>query len=179
MKHWIPAALLIALWVVVLVILLTPEIPDGQGFAHSRFQAMDQGGDGAARHESLLVTGWIFGCVSIAIFVSLLAWAAAGRAFRADQRWAAFILGGLIYEGVFGMLCLAYRNSLTNPEAAFLGPFPAGVSWLLFGIWLSPVFFISLYVVFFHRWIMPPQSVKELAALAGQAFAPDEKRRDE
>ena len=61
MKRWAPAILLIALWGVVLVILLTPEVPNGHGFQHSTFGEMDQGGNGADRHESLFIAGWMFG----------------------------------------------------------------------------------------------------------------------
>ena len=75
------------------------------------------------------------------------------------------LLGGLIFEAVFAMMCLAYHNSLTDVEVAFIGPFPAGVSWLLFGMWIFPVFFILLYVVFFERWILPLRSVNRFAEL--------------
>lgn len=165
MKHWIPAALLIALWVIVLAILSTPEAPAGYGLAHSKFAAMDQGGNGAARHSSLMITGWIFGGLQIAAFVALLAWVSGTKPCRADGRRTVFLLGGLIFEAVFAMMCLAYHNSLTDVEVAFIGPFPAGVSWLLFGMWIFPVFFILLYVVFFERWILPLRSVNRFAEL--------------
>ena len=179
MKHWIAGILLVALWAVVLTILLTPEIPQGHGFEHTRFSEMDQGGDGTERHESLLIPGWIFGSVLIALFVSLLAWGTADEPSRTDTtessrarksyaRVGAFVFGGLIYESVFGMLCLVYRDSLADPDVAFAGPFPAGVSWLLFGIWLIPGLFIVLYVVFFHRWILPPENSQRLAQLVAR-----------
>ncbi len=173
---WVPAIVLIALWGVVLIILLTPETPDGQGFSHSTYKAMDQGGDGAGRHQALLVSGWIFGSLLIAFFVSLLAWGMLRQPFQAETTgtnrtggtalplWL-FLIGGLFYEGVFGMMCLAYRNSLTSPDVAFLGPFPSGVSWLLFGIWLFPAYFIVLYVIFFNRYVVPPQNMQRFEEL--------------
>ena len=176
MKHWIPAILLIAFWAVLLVILLTPEASNGHGVPHSKFKAMDHGGDGAARHEFLLLSGWMLGSVLIAIFVSLLAWGTVSQpcesgatrpshSTKFDLRWFIFLIGGLAYEGVFGMMCLAYRNSLTEPDVVFLGPFPAGLAWLLFGVWWMPVFFVVVYSVFFDRWIMPPQSVQRFEEL--------------
>ena len=189
MKAWIPAIPLIALWAIVLTILLTPEIPHGHGFAHSRFEAMDQGGDGFHRHQSFLITGWAFGSVLIALFVSLLAWATVRRPIDAgtassdtdpfeklDLHFWSFLFGGLIYEGVFAMMCLAYWNSLTGPDVVFVGPFPAGVSWLLFGIWMVPAYFIVLYVVFFNRWIMPPESMRRFKELARPACQSDDRK---
>ncbi len=176
---WVPAIVLIALWGVVLIILLTPETPDGQGFVHSTYKAMDQGGDGAGRHQALLVSGWIFGSLQIAFFVSLLAWGMLRQPIQDETTGAIrtketapalwlFLIGGLLYEGVFGMMCLAYRNSLTSPEVAFLGPFPSGVSWLLFGIWLFPAYFIVLYVIFFNRYVVPPRNMQLFEELVGK-----------
>ena len=177
---WVPAIVLIALWGVVLIILLTPETPDGQGFSHSTYKAMDQGGDGSGRHQALLVSGWIFGSLLIAFFVSLLAWGMLRQPFQAETTgtnrtgrtalplWL-FLIGGLFYEGVFGMMCLAYRNSLTSPDVVFLGPFPSGVSWLLFGIGLFPAYFIVLYVIFFNHYVVPPQTMQRFEELVGRA----------
>lgn len=114
---WVPAIVLIALWGVLLIIFLTPEPSDGQGFAHSTYKAMDQGGDGARRHEALLVSGWIFGSLVIAFFVSLLSWGMLRQPFQAQTTgpnrtggtalhlWL-FLIGGLVYEGIFGMMWL-------------------------------------------------------------------------
>jgi len=182
---WIPAIVLIALWGVIFVILLTPEIPDGVGFSHSTYHAMDQGGDGARRHRALLVSGWIFGSLQIAFFVSLLAWGMLRQPSQAETTGAhrtektalhlwLFLVGGLFYEGVFGMMCLAYRNSLTSPDVAFLGPFPAGVSWLLFGIWLFPAYFIVLYVMLFNRYVVSPQNMQRFEELVGRVCQVDD-----
>ncbi len=163
MKRWIPTILLVALWGVVLFILLTPESPNGHGFQHSRFVAMDQGGNGADRHESLFIAGWIFGSLLIACFVSLLLWGT-----KKKEHGLLFLVGGLIYEGIFGMLCFSYWKSLTDSNVAFIGPFPASVSWLLFGIWLIPAFFIGLYVFFYDRWIFPIESEQKFKMLVEQ-----------
>lgn len=163
MKRWIPAILLIALWGVVLVILLTPGVTNDHGFQHSQFVAMDQGGDGADRHGSLFIAGWMFGSLLIACFVSLLLWGT-----KTQEHWLLFLAGGLIYEGIFGMMCCSYWKSLTESNVAFIGPFPASVSWLLFGIWLFPMFFIGLYVVFYYRWIFPIESARKFELLVKQ-----------
>ena len=180
-RAWGLAVLLVLLWALVLTALLTPEIPNGHGFQHSKFLAMDQGGDGVLRHESLLLIGWLLGSVVIALFVFVLTWGTVGEtsslgarrrrpgAGRADLRWLMFLLGGLAYEIVFGLMCYAYRQSLIESEVAFLGPFPAGVSLQVFGVWLTPWIFIVFYVIFFNQWIMPPESRRRFADLAAQA----------
>ena len=181
----IPAIVLIALWGVVLIILFTPESPHGQGFAHSTYKVMDQGGDGAGRHQALLISGWVFGFLQIAFFVSLLAWGMLRQPFQAEKTGAnrtggtalplwLFVTGGLLYEGVFSLMCLAYRSSLTSADVAFLGPFPSGVSWLLCGLWLFPAYFIILYVIFYNRYIVTPHNMQRFKELVGQAQLTEE-----
>ena len=177
MKTWLPLVLLIALWVVVLTIFLTPEVEGGHGVAHASFQDMSHGGSGMARHRSVFVSGWLFGALQIVMFVGLLAWSAAlptrnpspTGAARPGLRWALFALGGLFYEGALVLLFVDYRSSLEHPDAApFLGSFPAATSWLVFGLWISPVFFVALYVVFFHHWICSPEQLRTFEELAAK-----------
>ena len=74
------------------------------------------------------------------------------------------LVGGLLYEGVFTMLCWTYRNSLVS-AVTFSGPFPTAVSWLLFGIWLCPAFFVVIYIVFFHDIVAPKENLKQFDLL--------------
>lgn len=157
MKSWLAAALLAAMWVLILLIALTPEVAGGHGAVHSRFSQMDQGGAGLGRHEPVFATAWLLGVVMIAIFVCLLAWQTkAGR-----RPWPFFLIGGVLFEAVFSMMCWAYWRSLADPlEASFWGSFPVPVAWLVYGIWLVPGFFITIYVVRFDDWILPKQSMR-------------------
>ena len=107
----------------------------------------------------------MLGSVMIATFVSLLACGTVRRRSKDKGLAAAFLVGGLLYESVFGMLCYSYQASLAEPRADFIGLFPDPLSWLLFGMWTVPGFFIVLYVVFFHRWIWPPDHSKRFADL--------------
>lgn len=177
MQRWLPILVLTAAWVTVLVILFTPEIGDSHGYAHPQINAMDQGGDGLERHRSVFLSAWLFGSVLIVLFVSLLAWATVGqpagdavRSASLDFRLPAFVLGGLLFEAVFTILCLSYRASLAHPDQpTFWGPFPAATSVLLFGIWLFPSFFVILYVLFFQRWILPPANRRRFDELVAEA----------
>jgi hypothetical protein len=176
--------LLTALWLLVVIALTTPEAPNGHGVEHATIHGMDQGGDGTQRHESLLFTGWMLGSAMICLFTGLLAWGTVRRPFQScaselsptsgsvgRQMW--FLVGGLLFEAVFGMLCYSYWKSLANPGAEFSGAFPPGLSWMLFGVWLFPAFFIVLYVACFGRWILPPENAQRFEQLMAERTAPD------
>lgn len=163
--------MLVLMWILVLVLLFTPETANGHGIEHATIGTMDQGGDGRLRHDAVFVAAWLLGSVMIAMFSGLLAWGTV-RPPRPEQshvsgsgRLMWFLTGSLLFEVVFGMLCYAYWTSLDDPTAAFSGPFPPATSWMLFGVWLFPAFFVALYVVKFHCWILPPESEQQFADL--------------
>ena len=177
MKPWLPVFLLIALWTTLLIVLFTPEVPDGHGRPHPRIQQVNQGGVDTGRHDQVLITGWSFGALLIAVFVSLIAWpvylgTAASKQTQKTQAtgskrwWIAYLIGLVLYEIVFAAVCLGYHASLADPHNPdFIGPFPAGTAWMLFGLWPLPTFFIVLYVIYFDRWIFTSNDQEQLAKL--------------
>ena len=99
--------LLGALWILVVIALCIPEAPNGHGVEHVTIRAMDQGGDGTQRHESLLFIGWVFGSAMICLFTGLLAWGTVRRPFQTDpaEQGPAWRSGGrLIWFFVGGLL---------------------------------------------------------------------------
>ena len=184
MKHWLPLALLLAMWVLVLAIFVTFFIEQPQnshGFQHPTIPHMDQGGDGRERHSPVLFLGWLLGSVMLAIFICLLVWGVIGSnhgrndsdpptpAWRDGYFFWGFLIGGLLYEGAFTMLCLSYYRSLENSATtAFWGPFPIATSWMVFGIWLTPAVFVLLYILFYYRWILPSDTLQRFETLVDQ-----------
>ena len=157
----------------------------GHGVPHRNtiFQDMNQGGSGQQRHASVLLGGWLFGALQIALFTGLLAWSAGLPAAAHPQQSAArqshswllpglFVFGGLVFEVVFALLCRSYQISMLDPaNTRFLGSFPEATTWLLFGIWFAPGVFVALYVLFFDRWIFSPQAETQFAALVAARTA--------
>ena len=184
MKHLAPICLLSAMWIAVLLIFFTPTGPHSHGYPHDHIKAMDQGGAGAERHTQLLLPGWFLGATIIAIFVSLLTWATvrslindgSGKTLTSlGSLVGAFLVGGILFETVFTLMFLAYRDSLEVPKnPVFIGSFPAATWWLLFGVWMLPAYFILLYVVFFNSWFLPPETMTRFRKLlvANKSAAP-------
>ncbi|MDA0261820.1 MAG: hypothetical protein O3A21_06465 [Proteobacteria bacterium] len=154
--------MLAAMWAAVLWIALTPEVAGGHGAVHAQFSEMDQGGPGMERHGAVFAAACLLGAVMIAMFVCLLAWQTKG--VRESWRW--FFVGGLLFEAIFSMMCWTYWRSLANPlEVSIWGSFPLPVAWLVYGIWLFPGFFITLYVMRFDEWILPKESMRRFEEL--------------
>lgn len=177
---------MILLWVCVIAVFSAPQRGDVGGRVHGRFGTMDEGGDGQTRHEPLIVSGWAMGSAVIALFVVALM--AGVRPSNGQPRpvdsigltWLA--VGAVLFEATFAMMCLAYWRSLARLAQAdalageaefaaveFWGPFPTGLSWMLFGIWTVPVVFIAAYVFLFSHWIYPVESRERFGELLDQS----------
>jgi hypothetical protein len=181
-KYGIPTFLLAAFWVITLAIFLHPEPESVDGVAHPDYgQARDQsyqmaqGGAGAERHGSILVHGWLMVAILASAIVYLLAWGASrgmqlsgtisGRGRERVKFVGLFLLGFFLFQVVLAAIFLSYSVSLLDPpNTAFWGPFPTATS-LVFVAWITPVFFVALYVIFFNRWILSPRGVERFHAL--------------
>lgn len=164
---WILCCLWVLLLLVVGVVLFTEEKGATHGFKHPAVSAMDRGGSGLDRHEPLLIHGWLFGVLQISAFVGCLAFGAR-RQGRLGRLWWAFLIGGLLYVGVFTSMVLAYRDwihSADPGDPAFWGPFPTATTLMLFGLWAMPFYFVVLYVVVFDRWIFTKEDLQKFEEL--------------
>jgi hypothetical protein len=120
---------------------------------------MEQGGSGPDRHGHLLTYGWVLGLLEIAVFVGFLAFGTR-RQGEANPLRSRFLIGGLVYAGVFTLIILTYRNFLAGDQQVFLGWFPAPTSLMLFGMYLAPYYFVVLYVVSFDSTIARPEDME-------------------
>ena len=165
MTRWLIPLLLTAAWTVTVAILLSPEPAAGFAIPHDEIPKMEQGGDGAQRHEHTLLLGWMFGVLLIAAFGGLIGWGS-------GTPWGS-LMGGLlitttvIVEGVFAAMCWSYHRQLANPDATpFFGSFPAGTAWQLYGMGSIPFLFVGIYVVFFRRQIVTDRTSAEFPHLS-------------
>ncbi len=156
--------LLLAMWVIVGIAVMTEEGNAGHGIEHPQFHTMDHGDTDPQRHGQMLVLAWILGLLQIATFVGFLAFGARRREGLGGMT-GLFLLGGLLYAGVFTLMFLAYGASLQDAESAFIGPFPAPTAIMLFGLWWVPFYFVVLYVVSFDRWIATPEDLEKFERL--------------
>lgn len=161
MTEVVAGVVLLLMWCAVVAVFSVPEKGDVGGRTHVRIATMDQGGDGKLRHEGLLFSGWCLGAATIAIFVGMVIFGSrrtSSYSRTGTSTCLTLLAGGLLLEITFAMMCIAYWKSFATAEPEFIGPFPAGLGWMLFGIWTVPGFFIFFYVLLFRQWIYPPDA---------------------
>ncbi len=150
---WLMFFILVGMCLLLGWVMMTPESSVGHGFDHPQFDHMQQGGDGAARHEGMLWAGWLFGVLQIMLFVVCLAMGS--RKPKRNRSWdALLIVGGVIYIATFSLLVFTYHESLVEAKVVFLGPFPLPTTVMLYGLWPMPVYFLVVYFCLFDRWVL-------------------------
>ncbi len=171
---------LVLLCLVVGMVLTTPEPTGGHGVPHGGYVAMLKGSP-TPPSDRILVLGWLFGLTQVGFFVTCMAMGISRRS-TAARGWLVLLfgVGTLLYSGVMTMMCMADRVAVRSGETGFIGSFPAATSWMLYGIWLSPLVFVAAYMIGFERWILPPGAMtrfEELVAAnrAGTPTSPGSK----
>jgi len=114
--------------------------------------------------SSALIMGIVFGSISIILFAIFLFIGIYQKRYSKIKIWIWFI-GLIIYLGIFilGMHdYLVYINS--RSPAIFLG-FPTPTVWMLFGIYLFPLYFTIFYIIKFRYWVLNPESERQFKEL--------------
>ena len=179
---WFIFIVLLAMCVVLVAAFLTPQIPyedvvleDGStqrvikshGFTHPEYSTMRHGGPGAARAGTTLWLGWVFVTLCVLFFGGCLAMGMTRRGSLGPTR-RPLLFGTAALAAIFAGLFLSY-NGYMNEEThtLFLG-FPKPSAWMMYPVWIFPVFFMILYYRVFDRWFFTAQDAEGLQKLAAQ-----------
>ena len=142
--------------------------PNATGVVHPEFSTMQVGGD-PARHESTLLLGWVFVALQIIFFAGLLVMAIGHRlkspsGGRGGYVWLGLATAALL--GVFTLLMRSYSGFMaTGAETGLALSFPYPTAWMLYGVWITPLLFIALFIVRFDDWILRPEDKQRFARL--------------
>ena len=162
-------AVLVALCAVVLAVALTDEPAGSRGIDHPEFETMRQGG-GSERHDSVVFWGWLYGTLSIALFVGFMALGLRRRGRLPEGSGPALVIGLALFALVFTLLVLSYRAYVEpGADRALFGSFPRPTAWMLYGLWPVPLVFALLYMKNFDRWVISEDEVAEFEQLVAES----------
>lgn len=162
-------ALVLALWVVVILIMMTPEAENVSGMAHPQFDTMRAGGD-AARHDGTLWLGWAFGSLIIGIFVALMSMGAQ----KAGQERGATIpifATGIFVVGLWSWMVRTYAATAGEASPDLVLSFPPATSILVYTLWPLPAIFGLLFVFGFKRWVLSDEDHEAFEKMMAETAA--------
>ena len=135
------------------------KAPRGHGFQHFQFETMQQGGPGILRHSRILWMGWVYGILMIAVFTACLM-LGAKKGDRLGPLRKPLLVGGVLFAVVFTFLILSYRTYMNEDSHSLTLSLPRPTAWMLYGLWVFPVYFVVLYVLTFDRWFLTEEDMK-------------------
>ncbi len=162
-------AVLVALCAVVLVLALVEEPADSRGIDHPEYQTMRQGGS-TDRHDSILFWGWLYGTLSIVLFVGLMALGLRRGGKLPAGSGPALLAGLVLFALVFAMLVLSYRAYIApGAERTLFWSFPRPSAWMLYALWPVPAVFAVLYMRYFDRWVLSDEDLAGFERLVARS----------
>lgn len=131
----------------------------GHGVDHPHHTAMQQGGDGLARHRHLMWLGWACAMLLVVFLIGALLLGMSKKQSQGPVRLP-LIVGGILFAGLFSMVFLTYPGYMAEASAKPLLGFPEPTTWMLLGIWTFPAFFIAFFIFSFDRWYVCEEDLK-------------------
>lgn len=130
------------------------EEPEGlRGGPHPELTSMRRGGDGQARHRSLLVPGWLLGCGIILCFSAFVHFGALRG--RGRERLSLLLKAATaLYVGCWSWLIWVYRASLDDATPGLILTLPRPTALMIFVFWPTSMLFSALFVLGFNRWVL-------------------------
>jgi hypothetical protein len=163
-------ALLIAMWAVVLLIMVYPEVEGAGGAVHPQYSTMRQGGSGLDRHGDLMWANWAFGALAIVFFVALIGLGARTGGRLRGLRTPLFV-SGIVYLAAWTWLVAAYEGYMRDGvRTLFLAlPLPSAV--MIYVLLPVSLVFTLLYVRGFSRWVLSDEDLASYERLLAEREA--------
>jgi len=155
---------LIALQGVLVYASIVPDAVYPGAGRHSEHSQMHVAGASAHYDAEQTIPGAVAGVLMISIFVLALLLGAGRNGARTDFILTIVICSCLLL-GSFLMLVITCEDYVQNPSPRLAGGLPVPSAWMVYGVWLTPVSFLAVYIAGFRRWVMTADDRKKLQAL--------------
>ena len=157
-------ATLAALWGVLLYTVFSPDEHYPGAATHPEQSEMHVAGAAAAFDAEMIVPGAIAGVLVIAVYLLCLL-LGAGKNGASLTFVGVVAASSCLVVGSFLAMTFSFDDYVGDPSPQLVGGFPIPTAWMVFGVWMSPVVFLAVYVAGFRRWVMTEDDRKRLEAL--------------
>ena len=146
-------AVVLAMAAVLLLIGLIEAPPNAAGVAHDTVAAMQAGGDGAGRLET--IGGLAFAFQSLVLLFAILLCVLSVSPTRrtpAFLGWMAFTYA--VNMLVWQQMYFGHQAFLETGETGWFLGFPTATAWQVYGVWFAGIVMIAVYSAGFRRYIL-------------------------
>lgn len=169
----IPAILLmvlLGLWGVLISAMMTRASDYPGAVAHPQQAQMHVAGPSAEFDLTMLRTGQAVGILIVAVFVLCLL-LGSGKNGASATFAGVVIVSAAVLMSVFLMMTSTISEYVQSPSPKLIGGFPVPTAWMVFGVWLTPILFLAVYIAGFRQWVMTEDDQQRLSALVARRRA--------
>lgn len=164
-----PIVLAILLMILALLVWIafSPVPLNATGASHPNIESIKVGGDGLARLGT--VGNAMYWLQALVLVLAMLLVAMSIKASRRTRQfWVVLGLTGLLYQVVWWNLWHRYLAFLHTGEVTYFLGFATPTAWMIYGIWLSGLGLLSIYVLGFRRYILTVEDELQFEALLNE-----------
>ena len=125
---------------------------EGHGIIHDSHPSMVIGGSGKQRSRPIFFLASLFGILAFLFIISSIFYGMRAKLpERYPTKWLLYCSIAVLF--VFCGVLYSYWNYINNIELVLFGSLPISASWVLYGIWFTPILFSLIYIFGFEQFI--------------------------
>lgn len=166
-------AVLLALWGVIFYAVMSPPQNYPGAGTHPGQSEMHVAGSAAEFDAGMIVAGAVAGVLMICVLLLCLLLGTGKNGANRKFLGLVAVSSCPLIVAFLAVTC-SFQSYLTDPSPPLFAGFPIPTAWMVYGISLSPLIFLVIYIGGFHRWVMTAsdqQRLDELVASGKQHAA--------
>ena len=130
----------------------TTTIYEGHGIIDDTHPSMLIGGPGKQRSRPVFLLASLFGILVFLFIITTIFYGMRTKSPARNPRKWLFYCSIVVVFTFFGVLYF-YWNYINNIELVLFGSLPISASWVVYGIWFTPILFSLVYIFGFEQFI--------------------------
>lgn len=151
----------------VLAIVLAPSVANPAGLPHPHFSGMVVGSGDGDRLAHIGIYAFLFQALLL-LLINCLCLLGVSRPRRDRRLYIAMTVSYLFALLVWWQMYFGLANFYETGQVSYFGGFPLPTAWQMYGTWASALPLILYYVLWFNRYIFPPEEEAAFQAILSE-----------
>jgi hypothetical protein len=154
----------------VVAIMLAPSVGNTAGLPHPDFPGMQIGGSANGDTGRLVHIGmyaFLFQALLL-LLINCLCLLGVSRPRRDRRLYIAMMVSYLFALLVWWQMYFGLASFYETGQVSYFGGFPLPTAWQMYGTWASALPLILFYVLWFNRYIFPPEEEAAFQAILSE-----------
>lgn len=165
-------AFILVFWLVIIGIWITPEPAAVSGQLHPEFHSMLKSGTSVSSSPTIKWLSYFFGLGIFGIMGFMILIGARKKDKTITRKiHARILLSFVLIFLVYSITVFSYWDYASTTTTSYFGGLPTPTSWMVYGIWFTPLVLVFIYIFKFDQWIISSEELRRFQEIV-------EKRRE-